>query len=347
MEKNRTLPNLDWMRTEERNPAKEVLKQMYGTDDGIGAYAEEDKQAALQDCHSLQDAIGIVIRYAETLNWEQQDYADVSPRGGLDISVVSVDEIAFRQLGDLTPFADPDQDVVLELAKALKGAGHPLELFERQTRLYETIQSLPDSLLDLFANTKELEQEIEQIKRKQLDFSLQYLEPIEDRLADLQEEEQQIERYSPLRKLWNRGRLQNLEQERERLKLEKSSLQERFDGMRKNVEGKCEELFEATFDLETFYYPWEDEERDAPHTIRTEEDLEKTIQEIRRYGEQSEIQEAYQCAAQILEAVQQPEPLSFAEERERRKQASFPEKENRRGISSELGRDRDDFTRSR
>ena len=89
-------------------------------------------------------------------------------------------------------------------------------------------------------------------------------------------------------------------------------------------------------DPESFHYPWEDYALDPPHSIRTEEDVEKTMEEIRQYGKQPEVQEAYRAAVRILDAVERTEFPSFAEERERNKQASFPEKENERKISSEL-----------
>lgn len=346
MDKKQISVNLSWLATEERAPSQEILSQMFGMDDRIGDYAEEEKKASLQNCHNLQEAIDIVICYAENVHGQQQAYETVSPLGGLDISVVGIDEIAFGQLGDLAPFADPDQDVVLELAKALKRAGYPLGLFERQTRAYETLQLLPDFLQEQFGNVQELKRELEQMEQEQRDFSSQYLDPIKERLSDLREEELQIERYSPLRKIWNKGRIQKLEQEREGLELKKGFLQERLDGMQKAIEEKDGELFEATYELENVHYP-EDKMLESPYVIQTKEDLENLVQEIRSYCEEPDIQEAYHCAARILGAVRQPEVPSFAEERERRKQASFPEKENRQGISSELERDKDDFTRSR
>ena len=72
---------------------------------------------------------------------------------------------------------------------------------------------------------------------------------------------------------------------------------------------------------------------------------EQTGAVIGRYT--AEIQKACQMARRIVNENQRTEFPSFVEERERRKQASFAGKENRQGISSELERDKDDFTRSR
>lgn len=339
--------HLNWMKSNEQEPSKETLRTLYGAEDGKESDAAEIKDYALKGCSNLQEAIRVIIHYAEDLNREQQRYLYRSSYEDRSQSVSSVDEIAFQHMEELVPFCDPDTELTLELAKELQTEGYPLEFPQRQKKMYETIEALPEKLREQFQKVQNLKGQIAQVEWERSDFSQYYLKPIEDQFAELQKEEQQIKKRSPLSKWWNRGKLESLEQERKQLELAKAPLLETINAMNKSIEVTQKALSKTAYELEHFSYPWEDGNLDTIHPIRTEAELEQTIQEIRRYGEQPEIQEAYRAAVRLLDAVQRPEFPSFAEERERRKQTSFPEKENRQGISSELERDGEAFTQLR
>lgn len=325
--------DLNWMsnRPIERFKDKDVTTYLEEVRNQSLINLEKDKKDAFQCCSSFQEALLVLIRFAEELNCVEEDYYDLTHLDTLYIPA-AVDEIAFQHREELRPFAEPDTDLTLAVAKALKKADHPLSLLERQKDVYERIQVLPEQIQNQFQNYSKIERRVHRVHRLWMKYTSK-LESSLDQVRKLEKEKWELEKLPRFRKFWKRGRLQDLSEEIKRVEEERSTWHARRDNL-VAVYGKKQK--ERVIDPESFHYPWEDYALDPPHSIRTEEDVEKTMEEIRQYGKQPEVQEAYRAAVRILDAVERTEFPSFAEERERNKQASFPEKENERKISSEL-----------
>lgn len=395
--------DLNWMsyRPIERFKEEDVTTYLEAERNHNLTVLEEHKNEAFKRCSSFEKALWILLRYAEEVNLVEEEYYDITH---LDAAYTpaGVDEIAFQHREELRPFAEPDTDLTLAVAKALKKADNPLRLLERQKDVYEKIQVLPEKIQNQFKNLNRIECRLMNVDLARSDY-IEKLEPIEEELTQRKEEQEQLEQLPRFLKFWKRGRLQHLTEEIGQLEKEAKVWKKRIKRMNKVYRRTEREKGEKVINPEGFHYPWENQNRFPSHSIRTEEDVKKTIEEIRQYGKQPEVQEAYRAAVRILntvnrmefpsftidharmkhvslpgngrvytnapelldfdyftttrlygeadillfDAVQQPEFPSFAEERERNRQASFPEKENGRAISSELERDREDFAHLR
>lgn len=109
-----------------RTPSALILMAMFGEDTPIGTYAAERKEQALSKSLSFSEALDIIVTYAEQVREEQKEYEDISPYGGEDITVQTVDEIAFEEQTFLEEKFPEVDDMGLEIAKALKRRGYSL-----------------------------------------------------------------------------------------------------------------------------------------------------------------------------------------------------------------------------
>lgn len=95
-------------------PDANTLDQMLGDSTPIGDYEYEDYQEKLKSCTTITDFAKAICEYAAVLHGEQKSYEYISPYGGLDITVESVDEIALNEADKYSIFkGDTLNDAVL------------------------------------------------------------------------------------------------------------------------------------------------------------------------------------------------------------------------------------------
>lgn len=264
--------DLNWMsnRPIERFKDKDVTTYLEEVRNQSLINLEKDKKDAFQCCSSFQEALLVLIRFAEELNCVEEDYYDLTHLDTLYIPA-DVDEIAFQHREELRPFAEPDTDLTLAVAKALKKADHPLSLLERQKDVYERIQVLPEQIQNQFQNYSKIECRVHRVHRLWMKYTSK-LESSLDQVRKLEKEKWELEKLPRFRKFWKRGRLQDLSEEIKRVEEERSTWHARRDNL-VAVYGKKQK--ESVIDPESFHYPWEDYALDPPHSIRTEEDVKK------------------------------------------------------------------------
>lgn len=88
-----------------REPSKDTLFALYGSDDAVGYFALQKYEKKLKeiidtipDVKETVDAYAkAIVNYAIDLREAQEDYDSISPFGGLDIDVEPIDKIALRE----------------------------------------------------------------------------------------------------------------------------------------------------------------------------------------------------------------------------------------------------------
>lgn len=82
-------------------PDPGILMTMFGSDEPIGHYSFERYKKEMEKAITPDQAISAVCNFASELNKEQSGYDDISPKGGLDITVLPVHTIAFERVEEL------------------------------------------------------------------------------------------------------------------------------------------------------------------------------------------------------------------------------------------------------
>lgn len=78
-------------------PSKNTLMQMFGTDEPIGSFWMDEYEDSLQKATCSNDVVGSICDFASHYHQALADYEDISPYGGFDITVLSVEEIAMGE----------------------------------------------------------------------------------------------------------------------------------------------------------------------------------------------------------------------------------------------------------
>ncbi len=84
-------------------PDSKTLKAMFGDDTPIGTFSEMSLNENLMESKAISDFVKTICDYAESLHREQYDYYMISPYGGEDITVESIDSIALSAADEAFP----------------------------------------------------------------------------------------------------------------------------------------------------------------------------------------------------------------------------------------------------
>lgn len=84
-------------------PSSVTLKAMFGDDTPIGAFSERRFQEELAKLNTTDDFVKAICDYAQGIHEEQYDYYMVSPYGGEDITVESIDSLALQRVAEVFP----------------------------------------------------------------------------------------------------------------------------------------------------------------------------------------------------------------------------------------------------
>ncbi len=95
-------------------PDPEVLKAMFGDDTPIGKFSEISLNENLMESNTISDFVKTICDYAESLHREQYDYYMISPYGGEDITVESIDSIALNAAVEAFPLL-PEKGIQISM----------------------------------------------------------------------------------------------------------------------------------------------------------------------------------------------------------------------------------------
>lgn len=135
-------------------PSPNTLKSMFGDTKPISYFAETEYKEKMSKALSIEEKITAICDYAKELHNAQYEYDQISPYGGYDVTVQSIDEIALNEVVRLF-----DGEALQEACSLLR-----TKLFVRNVRLsytediiksYQELQNLPEQLELRYGNYQE------------------------------------------------------------------------------------------------------------------------------------------------------------------------------------------------
>lgn len=305
-------------------PSPNVLMQMFGSDEPIGAYAEETYKENLKESTTFEEAVWAVIKYAEDLHAEQERYDRISPYGGFDITVEYVAEIALGQT-EVLKENYPDIDVEVELIKALKKAKHPFVFWEDIKRQYEeaasTLEQLPEELNRYQKQISEFEKQLEAYRDEFVRNLEIQITPLDERIQELDKmHNEKLKTENPFVRLARKRSIKAISKRIDELEEKKIQCYETCEA---SYQETCKETRERLDEYEKFacpiYYPsWLPEIEQETQYIYDKKGLSEAQKCISSYINNPEIQTRYKDACRILSEVEDlPPQFEQAETSER------------------------------
>lgn len=132
-------------------PSPNTLKSMFGDTKPISYFAETEYKEKMSKALSIEEKITAICDYAKELHNAQYEYDQISPYGGYDVTVQSIDEIALNEVLRLF-----DGEALQEACSLLR-----TKLFVRNVRLsytediiesYQKLQKMPQQLEKQYAD---------------------------------------------------------------------------------------------------------------------------------------------------------------------------------------------------
>lgn len=152
-------------------PSAGTLNAMFGDDAPIGDYAKNEFNERISKNLPIEEKIKTICDYAKDLNRAQSSYSDISPWGGLDITVQQVDEIALNTIFEMYSGEELQQACRL-LRNELNDRNIKLIYVENIINSYRELQGLPQKLKDQYADYQLIKADYEKrVRLKALEIS--------------------------------------------------------------------------------------------------------------------------------------------------------------------------------
>lgn len=256
-----------------RLPALNTLNLMFGDDMQIGKYSQEKMMKALWNSKTLDDAIDIIVQYAEDVHNEQKEYDNISPYGGLDITVQPVDQIAFAQEDILRKiFPESQEELLTRISRTLKKRGHKLSGTEKFCEIYESVAGGLEAEIKNAWIVYENESNLEKMrKRKAQDSYEKCHQALQHEIDEL---EKSLSAVSCFMNLFQRKK-------RRLCKMHIEEMVTLRDSLRCGMNLKPMEKSGFI----SFFYPWEDVDFASPTTLYTKDDMDEAISHIHDYAQ--------------------------------------------------------------
>lgn len=132
-------------------PSANTLNAMFGDSTPIGDYAKNEFSEKSSKNLPIEEKVKIICDYAEDLHREQSLYSDISPWGGLDITVQQVDEIALNTIFEMYSGEELQQACSL-LRTELNARNIKLIYTEGIIESYQKLQKMPQQLEKQYAD---------------------------------------------------------------------------------------------------------------------------------------------------------------------------------------------------
>lgn len=152
-------------------PSPNTLLSMYGDTNPISYFADTEYSAKMSNASSMEEKIVAICDYAKDLHNAQYRYDQISPYGGYDITVQSIDEIALNEV--LTMFSG---EALSEACTLLRNelSVRNIELIHTKNIIetYQELQKLPQKLEKQFADYQLAKEDFaKKVKEKVLEIS--------------------------------------------------------------------------------------------------------------------------------------------------------------------------------